>query len=271
MKHILVPTDFSGCAQNAANAAMQVAMKSKGSIHFLHIMPEAGELTHVPHVSQAASHDLGKGHAQHELNLLVSSATKLGLTATPLLVFDKGNERIENYIDPLGIDLVVMGSHGATGIRELVIGSNTQRLVRNSTVPVLVIKHPITDQFIIENIVFASTFNEDITAPFHLIVDLAKVLKANVHILFINFLDKLVNRDVVDSIVKKLIRPYPDIQFTTNTAEANDEEFGIHQFVEMIHADMVAITTHDKTGFLLRHAVAEDLVNHENIPILVVK
>lgn len=271
MKNILVPTDFSACAQNAANAATQLAVKLKAGIHFLHIMPVAGELSHVPHATQAASHDLGRGHAQNELNLLVSKATKRGLNACPLLVFDKGNERIENYIDPLGIDLVVMGSHGATGIRELVIGSNTQRLVRSSTVPVLVIKRPITDQFKIENIVFASTFNEDMITPFNAVANLSRSLKATVHILFINFIDKLVTQNILDGIVKKLTQSHPDIKFTNNTAEANDEEFGIHQFVEMIQADVVAITTQDKTGFLIRHSVAEDLVNHENVPVLVIK
>ena len=49
------------------------------------------------------------------------------------------NEQIERYIKPLNIDFVVMGSHGATGIRELVIGNNTQRIVRKSSIPVLVI------------------------------------------------------------------------------------------------------------------------------------
>jgi len=270
MKNILVPTDFSPCAQNAAKAAIQLAVRLKASIHFVHLMPVSDELS-LPHVSQTALHNHEKGHAQNQLNLLVATASRLGLTATPLLVFDKGNERIENYIVPLAIDLIVVGSHGATGIRELVIGSNTQRLVRNSSVPVLVIKHNITDSFKTESIVFASTFSEEMIDPFNKLVEIARLLGANVHILFINFIDKLVSQEVMDKIVQKLIRPFPDVQFTTNTAEANDEEFGIHQFVEMIHADIVAITTHDKTGFLIRHSVAEDLVNHENIPVLVLK
>ena len=200
MRSILVPTDFSDCAQNAANAAIFIAVKLKASIHFLHVMPLTDELMHVPHVSQVTTHDQKKGQAQNGLNLLVSSATRLGLTATPMLVFDSGNERIENYITSLGIDLIVMGSHGATGIRELVIGSNTQRVVRNSPVSVLVIKQPISDPFKIENIVFASTFREEIVLPFNQVALLAKLWNAKVHILFINFIDKLVDQ------VKQLAR-----------------------------------------------------------------
>lgn len=270
MKNILVPVDFSDCAQNAARAALSIAVRLKADIHFLHIMPSPAENLRAPHAATITVRSIQEGHAQNELNILVAKASQMGLTATPLLVFDKGNERIENYIVPFKIDLIVMGSHGASGIRELVIGSHTQRVVRDSTVPVLVIKNTIPDPFKIEGIVFASTFNEDNKSAFDVVAEFARLWKATVHILFINFIDKLVDQDTINSIVQTLTKNYPDISFTSNTAEANDEEWGIHQFVKMIDADMVAITTHDKTGFIVRHSVAEDLVNHEKVPVLVI-
>jgi nucleotide-binding universal stress UspA family protein len=270
MKNILVPTDFSDCANNAARAAMLVATKFKADIHFLHITPYTDETMHVPHGTKPSMTNPQKGHAQNELNLLVAKATHLGLKATPLLVFDKGGERIENYIKPLMIDLIVMGSHGATGIRELVIGSNTQRVVRHSSVPVLVIKNLIGGLFKIENILFASTFEEDTTKAFGIVAGFAKLWKATVHILFINFIDKVANQDTINRIVQKLTEPYPDMMCTTNSAEANDEEWGIHQYVDKIGGvNMIALTTHEKVGFFLTHSVAEDLVNHEELPVLI--
>lgn len=270
MKNILVPIDFSECSLNAAETAMSIAVRSKADIHFLHIMPEPAVRMHVPHSTTIPGGSAQEGHAQNELNILVARASRIGLMAKPLLVYDKGNERIENYITPLNIDLIVMGSHGASGIRELVIGSQTQRVVRHSSVPVLVIKNMIHDPYKIERIVFASTFQEDNVSAFDVVITFARLWKASVHILFINFIDKLVDDDAIKSIIQKLITNYPDISFTSNTAEANDEEWGIHQFIKMIDADMVAITTHDKTGFIVRHSVAEDLVNHEKVPVLVI-
>lgn len=269
MKNILVPTDFSDCAQNAAMAATLIAAKLNSEIYFLHIMASPGE-AHVPHVKANPVKNLQEPHAHNGLNQLVAMATKAGLKATPLLVFDKGNEKIENYIRPLKIELIVMGSHGATGIRELVLGSNTQRLVRHSSVPVLVIKNKIADPFKMESIVFASTFKEDSRAALDQVVNFARLFKATVHVLFINFIDKLTDQKVIEDIIQQLTNSYPDVPFTSNTAEANDEEWGIHQFVEMIDADLVALTRGDKTGFLVRHSVAEDLVNHEKIPVLVI-
>jgi nucleotide-binding universal stress UspA family protein len=271
MKNILVPTDFSECAQHASKAAMLMAAKFKADIHFLHIMPDSDESPHVPQSAvRPKTQDARRGHAQNELNVLVASAARLGVSATASVVLDKGNERIENYIKPLNIDLLVMGSHGATGVRELVMGSNTQRVVRHSSVPVFVVKGPISNGFKITNIVFASTFHENIADAFNVAIGFARLWKATLHVLFVNSLDKVVDKNTINSLVDKLAKPYPDIVCTSNSAESNDEEFGIHQFVEMIGADMIAISTYDKTGFLVRHSVAEDLVNHEAIPVLVI-
>ena len=269
MKIILVPTDFSDCAKSAAQAAISLATRSNAEIHFLHIMANPS-MGHVPHSKDIPIKDLQEAHARTELSVLVAMATKAGLTSTPVLVFDKGNEKIENYISPLKIDLIVMGSHGASGIRELVIGSNAQRLIRHSPVPVLVVKKLVGDSLTIESIVFASTFNEDVTKALAQVVNIARLFRARIHMLFINFIDKASDHEAIDTIVQNFSKLYTDIEFTSSTAESNDEEWGIHGFIEMIDADLVALTTTDKTGFLVRHSVAEDLLNHESIPVLVV-
>lgn len=73
----------------------------------------------------------------------------------------------------------------------------------------------------------------------------------------------------MNKIIKELTLPYPKLKYTVNDIETNDEEWAIHQFAEKINADLIAITTFDKTGFI-SHSVAEDLVNHETIPVFVI-
>ena len=63
----------------------------------------------------------------------------MGLKAQEFLVFDKGREEIDKHIKHHKHDFIVMGSHGANGLKQ-VLGSNTQKVVRNSPVPVLVVK-----------------------------------------------------------------------------------------------------------------------------------
>jgi nucleotide-binding universal stress UspA family protein len=270
MKRLLVPTDFSPCAYKAAQAAMSIAAKMDAIIYFLHIMLEPLDVPHTPNPQRPIQHNPQIGFARDQLNKLVLEAEHRDVKTTQLLIFEKADERIENYIKPYAIDLIVMGSHGATGKRELVIGSNTQRVVRNAVVPVLVIKQPLPAQGF-SNIVFASTFTEQLSEPFATVVAFAKYWDAQVHLLFVNLNDRLTSADKANEAMKKLTRDYPDRSFTTSIAEANDEEWAISQFTEQIGADLIALTAHDKAGFIFKHCIAEDLVNHEDTPVLVLK
>lgn len=80
------------------------------------------------------------GHAEYELNKLVKKAEYKGLKAEEFLVFNVGREEILKHIPFHHHDFVVMGSHGASGAKELFVGSNAQKVLRDATVPVLIIK-----------------------------------------------------------------------------------------------------------------------------------
>jgi nucleotide-binding universal stress UspA family protein len=270
MKKILVPTDFSECANYAAQVAMSIAARTKASIHFLHIMPNPNEDFHVPHGPGVSIRSAQKIEARNALNELCSKAAHTGLEASQLLVFDKGNERIENYVDPLHIDLIIMGSHGASGIRELVIGSNTQRVVRHASVPVLVVKGTGTSAFSIKNMLYASTFQGDDQHALMLVTSFANLWKATVNILLISIREGGVNEVDQDKIVNQLKEKYPTINFTSNKIEVNDEEWGIHQFARLIDADMIILNTEEPRGFMFHRNIAEELVNHEQKPVLVI-
>jgi len=271
MKKILVPTDFSDCAEAAAEVAMALAKKAGAEIYFIHICPDTSMKAHVPGVKLPfidTNKEVSGGRS--ELSVLVNKAESLGVKATPILVFDRGNEKIENYIEPYLIDFIVMGSHGVKGIRELVLGSNTQRMVRHVKVPVLVVKEkPASLNF--KNILFASSFQEDVASAFKEVISLASLMNSNVHIVYINFIDHLVEPRVAEARMKSLEDNFPAIKFSTNLAETNDEEYAIHEFANELQADIISLTAHDKNGLVkfLSPSVAEALVNHENKPVLV--
>jgi nucleotide-binding universal stress UspA family protein len=164
---------------------------------------------------------------------------------------------------------VIGGWETKKNLRELVIGSNTQRVVRKSSVPVLVIKNLPTKSFSVKGIVFATTLQGNVLGAFDIVAGLARLWKATVHILVVNFIERPGDQALIDKVVKELTLPYPDVSTTQSSIEVNDEEWGIHQFLEKTGADMMAITKYSKTGFILSHSVAEDLVNHEEVPILV--
>lgn len=269
MKQILVPVDGSECAQRAARVAIQLAAIAKAKIHFLHILADTDREFHVPHETSTMVHSSQKVQMQNELQQLVSLATQSGVESSPLLVLDKAGERIENYIQPLDIDLIIMGSHGATGIREFIIGSNTQRVVRHATVPVLVIKHAI-NKFAVKNILFASPFEGESQRALNWVVQFAKLFGAVINIAFVNFPNEQASLKLRESLRKQIQERYPAQNFKFDNIEGNDLEKELNELAIPIDADLIALTTQAHTGFILSHSVAIDMVNHEKRPVLVI-
>ncbi len=274
MKRILVPTDFSVCANKAVRVAMEIAKRANAEIVFQHLFPDASGSLHTlnPAAQQTErqKQDAALGRAKAGLDNLVHEAEQAGLTARPLLVMNKGTDKIENYIESMGIDLVVMGSHGASGIRELIIGSQTQRVVRHATVPVLVIKHE-PDSINFKNIVFATTFYDDPAKALPIQLALAEMWKGTIHLLYIGLEKDPQTKAEVEEKMQQLEQQFRGVPFTRNFITTNDPEWGIKHAAKDIGPDVIALTTQLKTGaFMFSHSLAEKLVNHEIHPVLVI-
>lgn len=270
MKRILVPTDFSECATVASDMALLVARRLGAELLFLHLGIDKSGYAHVP--GKSITHvDAESGQARYQLDLLVRKAEAAGVKARAELVLGSGREKIEDYIAPYQIDGLVMGSHGATGFRETIIGSNTQRVIRNATVPALVVKTPFVKAEI-ENIVFASRFKEDVNAAITLTVDFASNWNAKIHLLFVNLVSHLIDDRIARLMMSKEVERYPKTQFTMSITETNDKEFGITDFASKSRADLVAVALEPQStvGRLINPNLAEQLINHAPFPVLVI-
>lgn len=193
---------------------------------------------------------------------------KLGLKAKQFLIFDKGLEEIDTHIKQHQHDFIVMGSHGTKGFREL-IGSNTQKIVRHSHVPVLVVKKK-PKQFEIKNIVFAANFEEDVHRPLSKIIEFADLMKAKIHLLYVNMPISFKETDEAETNMQAFLKKCPRGTCSINIYNALNEERGIQRFAKKIKADLIAMTTHGKTGFfkMISPSITESLVNHSDIPVL---
>jgi nucleotide-binding universal stress UspA family protein len=274
MNKILVPTDFSECAEAATQVAMAIAEKADSEIYFLHLQTEDFETKHVPHPESSPTYpDERKrkiAQARNELERLVVKAGRAGIKSKQELVLNKSEERLEDYIKPYGIDLVVMGSNGTHGLRELLIGSNTERLIWHSPVPVLVIKSK-PEKFEINNMVFVSDFKTDFVKPLKEILKLASLWNSQLHLLYVNTPSHFRETNDVLADMKRFMHQFNEIQYTPHIYDANDEERGIHQFAKANKVDLIALATHGRTAFMaLTHSIAECLINHEKVPVLVV-
>lgn len=273
MKKILVPTDFSDCANEASEIAIEIALKTGAEVYFLHIHYTIPVGSHV-HVDteggRRISNDAAKeGHAKSQLHQLVKEAEGHGVRANQMFVLDTGYEKIQNYIEPFGIDFIIMGTHGSHGIKEIFVNTNSQKIIRESNVPVLVVKENTT--WPMQNIVFASSFEEDVQQPFRTVVDFADLSEANIHLLYVNVPFAFQETDVIMKKMHEFHKTCPrGGTCSMNIFNSLNEERGILKFAKSVNADLIALTTHGRHGFLhlMAKSITENLANHSTLPIL---
>jgi nucleotide-binding universal stress UspA family protein len=177
--------------------------------------------------------------------------------------FGSVSRMIQDYIEKESVDLVLMGSNGATGMREFFIGSNAEKIVRNAPVPVLVMKNYYKGP--IKNIVFPNTLDtehqEELTMK---VKALQSFFKAHLHIVWINtpinFHSDTVTRARLQAFAKRFMLK----DYTVSIFNQTDEEKGIVEFANTVKGDLIAMGTHGRKGIshLISGSLAEDLVNH---------
>lgn len=146
-KTILVPHDFSSSANHAAAIARDEAKHHGGRIVLLHVIElphqlDADALVAGDNGEMRSLRDYAMSKADEHLTDLAERLKKDGVDATPVVRLGVPVDEIERAIDDHAIDVIVMGTHGRTGIRALIAGSVAERVVRTSRVPVLTIRHP---------------------------------------------------------------------------------------------------------------------------------
>jgi nucleotide-binding universal stress UspA family protein len=140
---ILFATDFSDAAEHAQAYAFALAKRFKAPLVVVHVVDTA-------YPSYAGVYGFGaevelhidevKRYAQEQLVRVTESARDHGLTADPHLLATHPPEAIVDEAVAKGCDLIVLGTHGRSGVDHFLFGSTAERVVRLSTVPVLSVK-----------------------------------------------------------------------------------------------------------------------------------
>jgi nucleotide-binding universal stress UspA family protein len=273
MKRILVPTDFSEHAEKALKAAALIAKKTKCELFILHLLEIPNQMNEAitggngsPEETlflKKANEKLQKTKEQPYLaEISVHASVQYERAFSGILDFNKKNK----------IDLIVMGSHGTSGIEELLLGSNTEKVVRLSEIPVLVIKKEI-GELKFKNMVFASDFSPETKKPFAKMRDFAAIFEANLFLVFICTPNSFKTTLDVEKTMNKFIKNYDIQNYSLHIFNDTNIENGIVNFSKTVDADLIGLCTHGRTGLahFFTGSISEDLVNHVTKPIITFK
>ncbi|UUC46666.1 universal stress protein [Flavobacterium cerinum] len=273
MKKILVPTDFSDHAEYALKVAAQIARKNNGEIVLLHMLE----------LPQEGSDAIGSGHdipeiiffkrkAEEKLDEIANSSILSGISVTQIIKLEKAFDGILDITGKNEIDLIIMGSHGANGFKEMFIGSNTEKVVRHSEIPVLVIKKD-ADNFEVNNFVFASDFTDEAKKPFRKVVEFANEFNAKIHLLMVNTPNNFKSTSVAEKMIADFIASFDISNYSTHIYNDVNVEKGILHFAKSVNADLIGISTHGRKGLahFFNGSISEDLVNHAKRAVVTFK
>ncbi len=273
MKKILIPTDFSDHAEYALKVAAQIARKNGGEIILLHML----ELPHEGSDAVGSGSDIPeimffKNAAIRRLEDLMDEDYLDGLKVSEIVQFELAFDGILKISKKNDVDLIVMGSHGASGFKEMFIGSNAEKVVRNSDVPVLIIKQE-QDNFHVNDFVFASDFSDEIKKPFEKVVEFANKFDSNLHLVMINTPNNFKSTAVSEGIMKKFVSNFNVSKVKTHIYNETNVEKGILNFANSVNADLIGMSTHGRKGLshFFNGSISEDLVNHANRPVVTFK
>lgn len=274
MKKILVPTDFSDHAEYALKVAAQIARKNDGEIFLMHMLDlpnQAGDAVTPGSDIPEIMFFMEKAHER--FNEIKSADYLDGIPITEAVQFEKAFDGIIKSSKKHNIDLIVMGSHGASGFQEMFIGSNTEKVVRTSDVPVLVIKKE-EGEFSPTDFVFASDFTDEIKKPFAKVVDFANSYNVKLHLVLINTPNDFKSTHAAEKIINDFASGFNITNnYTTHIYNDVNVEKGILHFANSINADLIGMCTHGRKGLahFFNGSISEDLVNHAVRPVITFK
>lgn len=276
MKKIIVPIDFSEHSEYALKAAAKFAKKYNAEVLALHMLEMADVMLTASEGFVDEKTVFFYKLAEQRFEAFLDKDYLKGVKLKPIIKHFKVFSEVNDVAKEHDADLIIMGSHGTSGVMELFVGSNTERVVRNSDIPVLVIKKNMLD-INFKSAVFACDFSLETIKPYLNITKMMEKLKCKLHIVHVNL---PTNSFKSSAEIEKMVADF----FTKadgNIAKMNDVHYvcdytvdeGVLNFSNKMGADLVVVPTHGRKGLahFFEGSIGEDITNHSTLPVMTFK
>lgn len=265
---IVVPTDFSDCSRKAIQYAVSFARQAGAEIILLHVLPDFGPTLGTLPTTHLKENVLD--WAENEFGTLAEEIQARDLTITHQITYGATVEKaIHPFVDVHDVDLIIMGSHGASGLKKHLLGSNTVDVINNLHIPVLVVPESVHLEPI-THLLYASDLRS-IRDETLLLVPFARLLKVVLRIIHVpplQYLEHLDTKRILASLKKDT--GYEAIEMELIKGE--DVLILIEQYAVNSSGKLLAMFTHH-TSFLeqlFSKSITREIAWHHQIPLLVI-
>lgn len=276
MKKILVPTDFSQNALKALTYASEIAQKSGATIYLLNVIEPSINMATMQ--TDSSKEKVVKERSEH-LILSVATASKVypSVIVKPFVTGGSVIPGILDFSEKENIDLIVMGTKGAGGLRKFFMGSVAAGIVSKTKVPVLTI--PVSYEMEKPGaIVFATNQFEKNKLLLQKIISLSHFFSATIDVVVFKDIegdknaDLIYNEEQLNDYLHFLKETFPAGNFKVELLKGNDFEIAIDEYCIKNNAGVVAMITYPKSFLekLLGKSVTKQMAFHSTIPILAI-
>ena len=273
MKKIIIPVDFSIHSENALQTAAFLAKENNAEIVVVHMLELSNSFINQSDESASQETFFYLKLAEKRFKEFLEKDYLSDIKVTPIIKHFKIFSELDELAKEENADLIVMGSKGVDGLKEMLIGSNTEKVIRNAHIPVMVIKEqPITKK--IEKVVFACDFTDDDVSPYIEAKVFFNKLGSNLQIVYINtpttkFKNSEELEDQMKTFFEKANESVNSIKEVKIISDYSVEK-GILYFANVSNADMIAVATHGRKGIshFFEGSISEDIANHSKLPIV---
>tara|TARA_R110002049_G_scaffold71370_1_gene183887 strand:- start:52271 stop:53104 length:834 start_codon:yes stop_codon:yes gene_type:complete len=276
MKKIIVPIDFSEHSEYALRTAATLAKKHDAEILALHMLEMSDIMLSASDGLQAQKTMFFLQLAEQRFEAFLKKEYLKNVKITPIIKHFKVFSEVNDVALEHNADIIIMGSHGASGIQEFFVGSNTERVVRNASIPVLVVKNKLVDVNF-DVVVLACDFSEDSIKAYINTVKMFNNVSSKLHLVHVNLphdpfkSSKEIEKMAVNFFTKAdgNLNKMNDVSYVSDYTV----EDGVLDFSNKIGADLIVIPTHGRKGLshFFMGSVSEDIANHSTLPVLTFK
>ncbi len=276
MKKILVPVDFSPKSEEALKVAAKIARKTGATLYALHLLDLPSSQIDMLEGNQVPKGPVAMMLFEQTHEKFDEFLDKDFLDNIPVyedVMTNSPLEGISEFANTNEVDLIVMGSHGTSGLEDFFVGSNTEKVVRSSKIPVLVVKEP-ADKFKVESVVIASKFSGKFMKEFDKVMHFVKIFDPKIHLVRVNTSSNFKSTKETDEIFENFLKKATKYE-CLNPIVYNDYtvQKGIFNFAEKVNADLICLPTHGRQGIMhfMTDSIAERVVNIAKENILTIK
>ena len=277
MNRILVPVDFSEHADYALEVAAILGNTYKAEILILHMLGLSEAYLTKDESQEAAEAHYFMKLAKTKFNSFLDKPYLKGIKHREMVQNYKIFSEVNHVAKEHKADLIVMGSHGRSGLGELFVGSNTEKVVRTSTIPVLVVKIRRPD-FHPRKVVIATDFSIDSVRAYNKIRKLIDLWESEIFLVHVNlpnekFMSSQERKEAAELFLKVAHGGAAPRNTTIRYVSDYSIENGIYHEALEQDADLISLTTHGRSGLMhfFKGSIGEDLANHAKFPVLTCK